>query len=133
MVYADTRGTGKSEGYYQFFSSEAQKDFYDVIEWAAKQPWSNENVGLCGVSYYAITQWLVAALQLDFTLDLAEATIISALARTESRGAHSRLDYPKRDDENWMRHTLAYYTKDGPRLKYIPVTITRWPPSVRAY
>jgi len=76
---------------------------------------------------------LVAALQLDFTLDLAEVTIISALARTESRGAHSRVDYPKRDDENWLKHTLAYYTKDGPKLEYIPVTITKWPPSVRAY
>ena len=76
---------------------------------------------------------LVAALQLDFTLDLAEVTIVSALARTESRGAHSRLDYPKRDDENWLKHTLAHYTKDGPRLEYIPVTLTKWPPSVRAY
>jgi len=76
---------------------------------------------------------LVEALQLDFTLDLAEVTIIGALARTESRGAHSRLDYPKRDDENWLKHTLAYCTKDGPWLDYIPVAITRWPPSVRAY
>jgi succinate dehydrogenase / fumarate reductase flavoprotein subunit len=76
---------------------------------------------------------LVAALQLDFTLDLAEVTIASALARTESRGAHSRSDYPKRDDENWLKHTLAYYTREGPRLEYIPVTITRWPPAARAY
>jgi succinate dehydrogenase / fumarate reductase flavoprotein subunit len=76
---------------------------------------------------------LVEALQLDFTLDLAEVTIASALARTESRGAHSRLDYPKRDDENWLKHTLAYYTQNGPRLEYIPVTITKWPPSARAY
>jgi len=76
---------------------------------------------------------LVAALQLDFTLDLAEVTVVSALARTESRGAHSRLDYPKRDDENWLKHTLAYYTRDGPRLEYIPVTITKWSPAVRAY
>ncbi len=76
---------------------------------------------------------LVAALQLDFTLDLAEVTIAGALPRTESRGAHSRPDYPKRDDENWLKHTLAYYTKDGPRLEYIPVTITKWPPAVRAY
>jgi succinate dehydrogenase / fumarate reductase flavoprotein subunit len=76
---------------------------------------------------------LVAAMQLDFTLDLAKITIISALARTESRGAHSRLDYPKRDDEEWLKHTLAYYTKIGPRLEYIPVTITRWPPSKRVY
>ncbi len=76
---------------------------------------------------------LIAALQLDFTLDLAEVTVASALARTESRGAHYRLDYPKRDDENWLKHTLTYCTRDGPRLEYIPVTITKWPPIVRAY
>ncbi|TEU06953.1 succinate dehydrogenase/fumarate reductase flavoprotein subunit, partial [Candidatus Bathyarchaeota archaeon] len=76
---------------------------------------------------------LVAALQLDFTLDLAEVTIAGALARTEFRGAHSRLDYPKRDDENWLKHTLAYYTRAGPRLEYIPITITKWPPAARAY
>jgi len=76
---------------------------------------------------------LVAALQLDFTLDLAEVTVVSALARTESRGAHYRLDYPKRDDENWLKHTLAYYARERPRLEYIPVTITKWPPVARAY
>lgn len=73
------------------------------------------------------------ALQLDFTLDLAEVTVVSALPRTESRGAHSRRDYPKRDDVNWLKHTLAYYTKEGSRLEYIPVTITKWPPVARAY
>lgn len=76
---------------------------------------------------------LTSALQLDFMLDLAEVTIVSALARTESRGAHSRRDYPKRDDENWLKHTLAYYTNDGPRLEYIPVKITKWPPAARTY
>jgi len=76
---------------------------------------------------------LVAALQLDFTLDLAEVTIAGALPRTESRGAHSRRDYPKRDDENWLKHTLALYTREGPRLEYIPVTVTKWHPAVRAY
>ncbi len=81
----------------------------------------------------AFNTGLVAALQLDFTLDLAEVTIASALARTESRGAHSRLDCPKRDDENWLKHTLAYYTVEGPRLEYSPVTITKWPPAARAY
>ncbi len=73
------------------------------------------------------------ALQLDFMLDLAEITIASALPRTESRGAHSRIDFPKRDDQHWLRHTLAYYTKDGPRLEYGPVTITKWQPAVRTY
>ncbi len=81
----------------------------------------------------AFNTGLVAALQLDFTLDLAEVTIAGALARTESRGAHSRPDYPKRDDENWLKHTLAYYTREGPRLEYFPVTITKWPPTKRAY
>jgi succinate dehydrogenase / fumarate reductase flavoprotein subunit len=76
---------------------------------------------------------MLNALQLDFMLELAEITIASALPRTESRGAHSRIDFPKRDDQNWLKHTLAYYTKEGPRLEYLPVTITRWPPAARTY
>ncbi len=76
---------------------------------------------------------MLNALQLDFMLDLAEITMVTALPRTESRGAHSRIDYPKRDDQNWLKHTLAYYTKDGPRLQYSPVTITKWQPAARTY
>jgi len=76
---------------------------------------------------------LVEALQLDFTLDLAEITVTCALDRTESRGAHSRLDHTKRDDENWLKHILAYHSKSGPRLEYIFVTVTKWPPTKRAY
>jgi len=75
----------------------------------------------------------LSALQLDFMLELAEVTVVSAIPRTESRGAHSRRDYPKRDDQNWLKHTLAYYTKDGPRLEYVPVTITKWQPVARTY
>ena len=75
----------------------------------------------------------LGALQLDFMLELAEVTVVSALPRNESRGAHSRLDYPKRDDQNWLKHTLAYYTTDKPRLEYIPVTITKWQPVARTY
>jgi succinate dehydrogenase / fumarate reductase flavoprotein subunit len=76
---------------------------------------------------------MLNALQLDFMLELAEVTMISALPRNESRGAHSRTDYPKRDDQHWLKHTLAYCTQDGPRLEYIPVTVTRWPPAARTY
>jgi succinate dehydrogenase / fumarate reductase flavoprotein subunit len=76
---------------------------------------------------------LIAALQLDYMLDLAEITVVSAIPRQESRGAHSRRDFPKRDDANWLKHTLAYCTTNGPRLEYIPVTITRWPPAARTY
>jgi succinate dehydrogenase / fumarate reductase flavoprotein subunit len=75
----------------------------------------------------------LSALQLDFMLELAEVTVACALPRTESRGAHSRIDYPKRDDENWLKHTLAYCTRDGPRLEYGPVTITKWLPVARTY
>lgn len=74
-----------------------------------------------------------AALQCDFTLDLAEVTVVCALAREESRGAHARRDFPKRDDQNWLKHTLAYNTKDGPRLEYSPVKITKWQPVARTY
>lgn len=76
---------------------------------------------------------MLNALQLDFMLDLAEVTMVCALPRAESRGAHSRTDYPNRDDQNWLRHTLAYCTKDGPRLEYAPVTVSRWPPVARTY
>jgi succinate dehydrogenase flavoprotein subunit len=76
---------------------------------------------------------LLEALELGYLLDLAYATAASALNRTESRGAHAREDYPKRDDVNWLKHTLAY--KDGDRVtfKYKPVTITKFEPQERKY
>jgi succinate dehydrogenase/fumarate reductase flavoprotein subunit len=72
-------------------------------------------------------------LELGFLLDCAECIAVGALARRESRGAHSRRDFPERDDENWLKHTLSYHTGDGPRLEYSPVTLTRWQPERRAY
>jgi len=66
-------------------------------------------------------------------LDLAEVVVVGALARTESRGAHSRRDFPQRDDVNWLKHTLAHYTPTGPRIEYIPVSITAWQPVERKY
>jgi fumarate reductase flavoprotein subunit len=73
------------------------------------------------------------ALELDYMLDVAETVANSALKRKESRGSHTRTDYPKRDDENFLRHTLAYRGADGPRIEYLPVTITRWAPEERKY
>jgi succinate dehydrogenase/fumarate reductase flavoprotein subunit len=76
---------------------------------------------------------LLFHLELGNMLHLAEAMTVAALNRTESRGSHTRRDFPERDDENWLRHILVQYTPEGPRLDYTPVTITRWQPEKRAY
>jgi succinate dehydrogenase / fumarate reductase flavoprotein subunit len=77
---------------------------------------------------------LFHALELENLIDLAEVTIVGAIARKESRGAHARRDFPNRDDENWHKHTLAWRQPDGsPRLDYKPVTITTWKPVERKY
>jgi fumarate reductase flavoprotein subunit len=77
---------------------------------------------------------LVAALELSCMLDVAETIVQSALHRTESRGAHQRTDFPKRDDEKFLMHSLVFQHEDGsPRVEYLPVTITRWPPAERVY
>jgi succinate dehydrogenase / fumarate reductase flavoprotein subunit len=77
---------------------------------------------------------LMNAWELGNLLDLAEVTTVSALARTESRGGHSREDYPKRDDQNWLKHTLAWVKPDGKiELKYKPVVITKYQPKERVY
>ena len=60
-VRVDARGWGRSPGYIEPYAARGTKDLHDCIEWAAAQPWSNGKVGLLGISYYAITQWLVAA------------------------------------------------------------------------
>jgi succinate dehydrogenase / fumarate reductase flavoprotein subunit len=76
---------------------------------------------------------LTEALELDNLLHFAELIVSGALKREESRGAHFRNDFPKRDDARWMKHTLAQYGEDGPRLSYAPVTKTRYEPMERSY
>ncbi len=77
---------------------------------------------------------LTAALELSFMLDVAEAMVQCALYRTESRGAHQRTDFPKRDDEKFLAHSLVHRDEDGSsRVEYLPVTTTRWPPGERVY
>jgi len=76
---------------------------------------------------------LLHVLELDSLLNAAELVLVGALARQESRGAHTRLDFPKRDDVNWLKHTIAHRTADGPRLSFVPVTITKHQPVERKY
>ncbi len=76
---------------------------------------------------------LIGALELGSMLEMADCLVTGAVARTESRGAHSRLDHPDRDDENWLKHTLASYDDGQVALGYKPVTITEHQPAVRTY
>jgi len=76
---------------------------------------------------------LMQQFELQGMIDLAEAIAAGALARRESRGSHARRDYPERDDANFLKHTVATYTPDGPTLTYRPVSITRFQPEARKY
>ena len=77
---------------------------------------------------------LESALELGFMLDVAESMVQCALHRTESRGAHQRMDYPARDDQKFLAHSLVDRNADGTaRVGYQAVTITRWPPAERIY
>ncbi|MBE9504834.1 MAG: FAD-binding protein [Proteobacteria bacterium] len=76
---------------------------------------------------------LLGALEVGNLLDLAEAIVEGALNREESRGAHSRTDFTERDDENWMKHTMAYKAEEGVKLDYSNVTKTKYEPTIRKY
>jgi len=76
---------------------------------------------------------LVQALETENMLELAEVLLFAGLAREESRGGHARTDFPKRDDEKFLAHSMVYYTGGTPRLEYKPVTITNWKPVERKY
>jgi len=77
---------------------------------------------------------LLAALELSNMLDVADGIVGCALRREESRGAHQRTDFPTREDDHYLAHSLIYREPDGAsRVEYLPVTMTRWPPGERIY
>jgi succinate dehydrogenase / fumarate reductase flavoprotein subunit len=79
-------------------------------------------------------QDVLGAIELDYLLDCAQTTVAAAIERKESRGAQFRLDYPDRNDEQWLKHIDVTRGEDGtPQLSYSAVTITRWQPEVRKY
>jgi succinate dehydrogenase / fumarate reductase flavoprotein subunit len=79
-------------------------------------------------------QDVIAALELEYMLDVAETTVVGAIERTESRGAQFRTDFPERNDEEWLKHIdISLNGGDEPKVSYSEVTITRWQPEVRTY
>jgi fumarate reductase flavoprotein subunit len=76
---------------------------------------------------------LTTALELEFAIEIAEALVHAALRRTESRGSHQRSDFPKRDDAQFLKHSLAYRGDGAPRIDYRDVVITKWSPEERVY
>ena len=77
---------------------------------------------------------LTQALELGFLLELAQCMVVAGIARKESRGAHARPhDFPARDDENFLRHTVVTWEDGQPQLDWKPVTMTKWKPQERTY
>jgi succinate dehydrogenase / fumarate reductase flavoprotein subunit len=78
-------------------------------------------------------QDVLGAIELGYMVDCAEAIVLAALERTESRGAQFRTDFPERNDEEWLKHIDISLNGDGPQVSYSPVTITQWQPEERKY
>jgi succinate dehydrogenase / fumarate reductase flavoprotein subunit len=76
---------------------------------------------------------LLRTYELEGQLQVAEVIARGALMREECRGSHYRRDFEQRDDQDWLKHTLAHFTPEGPRFSFSPVTITRWQPEARKY
>jgi succinate dehydrogenase / fumarate reductase flavoprotein subunit len=78
-------------------------------------------------------QDVLGAIELGYMLDCAEAIVVAAIERKESRGAQFRTDFPERNDEEWLKHIDISANGDRPRVSYSPVTITQWQPEERKY
>jgi succinate dehydrogenase / fumarate reductase flavoprotein subunit len=79
-------------------------------------------------------QDVLGAIELGYMLDVAECIVVAALERKESRGAQFRTDFPKRNDDEWLKHIdLSLNGADVPKVSYSPVTITKWEPQERTY
>ena len=92
-----------------------------------------KSVSITGTGTRRYNPGLMNALELKGMLDLAEVTVGGAIPRQECRGSHWRTDFPGRDDRNWLKHTLAVYSPEGPVFSYTDVEITDYAPTERKY
>jgi succinate dehydrogenase / fumarate reductase flavoprotein subunit len=109
-----------------------EEDLREALEVLRKLKGRYEHVAIDDKSKRYNTD-LLETLELESLLNLAEVTLLSARARQESRGAHSREDFPERDDGEWLRHTVVQQSADRPLLSYKPVRVTRFEPKPRVY
>ena len=112
-----------------FREGDAMREGIDKIR-ELKERYANITVHNKGKQYNVD---LIRAIELEGMLDVAEAIATGALKREESRGAHSRLDFKERDDDRFLKHTIAVYTSKGPAITYTPVKVTRYKPEARRY
>lgn len=111
----------------------SQQDCQQAIKKIQQLKQRYQHVKITDHSLIFNTDW-VTVIELGFLLDVAEAMIYSANARTESRGSHQRLDFSERNDQQFLQHTLVYYnTKQSPDISYAPVIITKSQPAQRVY
>jgi len=109
-----------------------ETDLKEILEIVHQLRERFKNVNLSGKGKVFNTE-LMEIIELGNLLEFSEVIILGALARTECRGAHWRIDHPKRDEENWLKHTFAFKTDKGTELKYRPVIITNYQPQERKY
>ncbi len=113
-VYRDQAGLGEALGVVKRLQEESRSAYVDDHGTVFNQD-------------------VLGAIELGYMLDCAEATVIAAIERKESRGAQFRTDFPERNDEEWLKHIDLTAGPDGPTVSYSPVTITQWEPEERKY
>jgi succinate dehydrogenase/fumarate reductase flavoprotein subunit len=128
-VLRDAMQAAMNEHFHIFRTQEQMEAGLDKIR-ALRERFANVSISDNSMVFNTA---LTEAYELDFMLDMAEIISVGALARTESRGAHARTDFKDRDDEHWLKHTVATDSPDGPVLTYAPVTMGKFKPMERVY
>ena len=123
-------GTAMNDGIAVFRNQDGMQKALDTVR-VVREKYPNISLDNKGKIFNTD---LLAALELEYMLDVAEVIGIGAVERKESRGAHAREDYPERNDAEYLKHTMVHKSGDGsPTLGYMPVTMTKWEPQVRTY